>query len=202
MAYLNLLASVSEEQVKALSENDSALLRPSMILGVSHLVGYWIEVQPLGKLLGEALDGGKKINEKLWHPFRTPHYHDPAGVRLLHRSIAAAWDEALAGPENEMVKGFRFDIERVLKVFTHAAERGECIVSTLNEPADEERASRTKNIFASGPTDAPGIAVGENWGWPWELSLSVGGAVAVGVFGLCYWRYRRSRKRDDQGDQP
>jgi hypothetical protein len=77
MAYLNILGSVSERRVLALQRGVTALLRPSLVVRVSHLVAYWVEVQPLGRLLGEALDGGEKLGEAWWHPLRDPIFHRP-----------------------------------------------------------------------------------------------------------------------------
>ena len=90
MAYNNLFASVSGTEVARLREDASVLLRPSKISGVSHLLATWVEVQPLGKLLQRALDGGDVIRPELWHPFRPPLVHDPAVVAELAEQVAVA----------------------------------------------------------------------------------------------------------------
>ncbi len=143
MAYLNFLVSVSEQQVQALRKDSAKLLRPSLVAAVSHLVGYWVEIQPLGGLLGQALDGGAKINDRLWHPLREPVFHDPEQVRALHQGLADAWQNA-RGPQSERDdwEWYRREIGQVLRAFRHASDRGECIISALQPPTDAERVRR------------------------------------------------------------
>ena len=72
MAYFNLLASVPEKDVERLRADPAFLLRPTLVSGASHLLAYWIQIQPLGGLLARALDGGEVIRPELWHPLRPP----------------------------------------------------------------------------------------------------------------------------------
>ena len=44
MAYLNLRASVTEPEVEALRRDASVLLKPSLLVGVSHLIGLGLPV--------------------------------------------------------------------------------------------------------------------------------------------------------------
>jgi hypothetical protein len=209
MAYLNLLASVPERQVVRLQRDPAALLRPSLEATASHVVAYWVRVQPLGELLGEALDGGEKLGEAFWHPLRDPVFHRPPKVRQLSRQIADAWGRAKAAPQEEWgpySRDYPYDIREVLRAFTHAADRAECIVSALPPPADAERARRVLMPFAQGEPasdrpeeegDAPSTGGPREAGTRWP-TLSVvaaigpaAGAVVLGGLGLCYWRYRR-----------
>jgi hypothetical protein len=73
------------------------LLRPSLLVGVSHILAHAIEVQPLGKLLGQAIDGSETINDKLWHPFGGPGYHRPSKVEGLAKKLASAWQASGCG---------------------------------------------------------------------------------------------------------
>lgn len=74
MAYGNYLASVSENEITNLAAQPTELLDAHKIEIVSHLVAYWVKVQPLGRVLGEAIDGGNVLSEALWHPLRRPKY--------------------------------------------------------------------------------------------------------------------------------
>jgi hypothetical protein len=58
MAYLNLLASVPEPEVERLRRDPTFVVTPTLVTGASHLLAYWVQTQPLGSLLGQALDGG------------------------------------------------------------------------------------------------------------------------------------------------
>jgi hypothetical protein len=65
VAYLNLLAAVPESEVERLRVDPASVVTPSMLLGVSHLLAYWVRAQPLGGLLGRALDGGQLVHAEL-----------------------------------------------------------------------------------------------------------------------------------------
>lgn len=81
MAYFTLMASVAEAEVDALRQDLSLALHPSRVSGASHLLSYWVKVQPLGQLLNEAVDGGELLHGDLWHPLRPPMFHLPPKVR-------------------------------------------------------------------------------------------------------------------------
>jgi hypothetical protein len=147
LAYFNLLASVPESDVERLRRDGSALLQPSLVLGASHLLASWVQVQPLGGLLRRALDGGEPMLTGLWHPLRPPLVHRPAAVQELARLIDAAWAGALRTaplPDNDWLV---VEVDRLLRLFRHAAGAGECVVSALDAPADQERARRVRPLW-------------------------------------------------------
>jgi hypothetical protein len=147
LAYFNLLASVPEPDVERLRRDASALLRPSFVLGASHLLASWVQVQPLGGLLRRALDGGERVRAELWHPLRPPLVHLPADVQELARQIDAAWAEALGGPPLSDGDWLAVEVGRLLRLFRHAAGAAECVVSALDRPADEGRARRVQPLW-------------------------------------------------------
>jgi hypothetical protein len=142
MAYVNYLASVTEVQVASVVADPSITIDAAMLEYVSHLVAYWVKVQPLGRLLGEAIDGGTILSDSLWHPFRSPLYHPPLRVSALNDELSKAWIEILRDHPTREIDWFRIEIEKVLKLFQHAAERGHCVLSAMESPMDAERASR------------------------------------------------------------
>jgi len=146
MAYANLLAAVTPEQVTTFRSDGKNLLRPSHVVSVSHLIGMrgWVEAQPLQSLLSRALDGGELLAAWLWHPLRAPVYHTPESVRDLSAALAQTWDGILAEyslPESDW---YRVEIGNAVALFSHAAERSEGIVSILQPPYDAERACRVQ----------------------------------------------------------
>jgi hypothetical protein len=141
MAYGNFLASVSLEEIEKLRNTPSYMLNVDVLEQVSHLVGYWVKVQPLGELLGQALDGGEIVSASLHHPLRSPTFHTPGAAEALQRKLAQAWTasyESVTSPEMEW---FRIEIEKVLGVFDAAVSHGHGVISVLEPPMDEERAS-------------------------------------------------------------
>ena len=149
MAYLTYLASVPQAEIVALKADPAPLLTPSLTVAVSHLIAYWVQVQPLGQLLGQAIDGGTVINSALQHPLRDPCYHELLVVNSLYAKLGEAWQQATAMESVAEDDWYRIEIEKVLRVFRHAAEHGECVVSVLQAPADEERADRVRIPFAT-----------------------------------------------------
>jgi hypothetical protein len=150
VAYLNYLASVSFPDVATLQADPTFLLRTSKAVGVSHLIGYWVQVQPLGSLLGDAIDGGVSLNDSFWHPLRPPSYHSPEKVQSLHTRLSESWQHTLESmPELPQDDWYRLEIEKVLRLFRHAAEHGECVVRVLEPLADPERGDRVHLPFAA-----------------------------------------------------
>src|SRR5438046_1596143 len=90
------MASVAEAEVDALRQDSSLVLHPSLVSGASHLLSYWVKVQPLGQLLNEAVDGGELLHDELWHPLRPPMFHRPIQVQSLAEQIEAAWESVKA----------------------------------------------------------------------------------------------------------
>jgi hypothetical protein len=144
MAYFNLLAAVAEAEVDALRMAPIGFLRPSLVSMASHLLSSWVQVEPLGQLLRQALDGGELLHSKFWHPLRPPVFHRPPTVQTLTEQITAAWQEVRRDEPPEDEDWLAAEIGRLLRVYRHAAEAGECVVSALDLPADEERASRVR----------------------------------------------------------
>lgn len=159
MAYLNLLASVPEPDVERLRRDPSFAVTPSLVLGASHLLGYWVHAQPLGDLLGRALDGGQPLHDDFWHPLRPPGYHPPSVVMELSQAIGDAWQAALVGQPSPDKDWLEFEVGRLLRVFRHAVAFGECIVSALDLPADAKRAGRVQLPWSPRWDAWPGAAV-------------------------------------------
>jgi hypothetical protein len=197
MAYMNSLYSVTERRVQAYRRDAAARLRPSLVVSVSHLVGYWVESQPLGSLLGEALDGGEPLSERLTHPFRAPVLHTPGQVQALYRRLADAWQNP-RGPEVKEA-WYRREISEVLRAFRHASGRSECIVSAVHEITESRRelpfvsAEDASDEEVADPQECVGLKCGDLAGWPVIGTVTVG--VMLGVLSLCYWRYRRLEKQ-------
>ena len=188
MAYLNLLMSVPTSELNALCEDSSYTAKYTELTAVSHLLAYWIKIQPLGELLGTAIDGGELINDELWHPLRKPAFHSSEDVVKLHEQIAAEWNRIPADKQTtEPFDYFGPEIEKLLSVFKRAATNGECIVSILEPPADKERADRVKFPFEHVADIKAGSRVSPLW--------FVGGGVVSVAIGICAWRYRRFAKK-------
>ena len=154
MAYGNYLGAVTEEDIASLRANASTVVEPRHLVGVSHLVAYWIRAEPLGPLLNEALDGGSRVNEQVWHLLRAPTLHDPEAARALAVRLEQAWYRQ-ASELQGLEAGLAGDIERVLEVFRHAAQHGLYILSALDWPLDEDGASRVQFPFAG--VERPGV---------------------------------------------
>ncbi len=148
MAYGNYIASVPFAEVAEYRRDRSRPLRPTRLENVSHLVAYWVRAQPVGQLLGQTLDGGEPLAADLYHPLRPPVVHPPEAVRRLLPALRQALQAATAaGPVRE-VEWFRPEIDNLLALFQHAADRGEAVVSALEPPMDEERAAKVVLPFA------------------------------------------------------
>ena len=144
MAYFTLMASVAEAEVDAFRQDPSLDLRPTLVSGASHLLSYWVKVEPLGQLLNEAIDGGELLQGELWHPLRPPMFHRPSKVRSLAEHIEAAWDSVKADMPQDDGGWLVAEISRMLRVYRHAATVGECVITALDLPGDEERARRVR----------------------------------------------------------
>jgi hypothetical protein len=83
LAYFTLMASVAEIEIDEFRQDLSLVLHPSLVCGVSHLLSYWVKVQPLAQLLNKAVEGGELLHGELWHPLRPPMVHRPPKVRSL-----------------------------------------------------------------------------------------------------------------------
>ena len=144
MAYATLIASTPLDAVATYREGSSTL-DTSNAIRVSHLLAYWVQIQPLGQVLGECIDGGEVLAERLWHPLRPPLLHLPKSVNQLAGDLAKAWRQAIVEHgEVDDDEFFRPQITNLLALFQHAAVHGEAVVSFLDSPADLERARRVE----------------------------------------------------------
>jgi hypothetical protein len=102
--------------------------------------------QPLGALLRDAIDGGDAVSPDLWHPLRPPAVHTSAAVHEFYPRLVAAYGDSL-GSAPEPVRSddwYRIEIEKVLKVFERAFQSGQAVISCLEPPVGEKRASRVR----------------------------------------------------------
>ena|SRR5690348_2147499 len=148
MAYGNYLATVSEQEVLTLRKEPDHLLKTGSIAKVSHLIAYWIDVQPLGQLLNEALDGGEVLSPHLWHPLRKPTFHSPERASHLFKQLRKVWNEAVQRNALGQAAMFRQEIERLLEIFREADRLGQGVASVLEPPMDNERAGKVRIPFA------------------------------------------------------
>ena len=143
MAYGNYLASVADAQVQEYRSGCREVLSPSKVVICSHLIAHSVRRQPLGHLLGEVLDGGAALADRLWHPLRAPTYHRPEEAASLFSRITEAWvaliDRPKAPPDGDW---YREEIAHVLDILAYATKRNEGVVSILEPPMDAERACR------------------------------------------------------------
>lgn len=165
MAYLTLIASVAEEQIDALRLDSTVVLFPTMIKGVSHLLSYWIKEQPLGYLLGTAIDGGEQLSPDLWHPLRPPMVHRPTFVARLADDLSAAWTSVQQSSTFED-EWLAFEMQRLLTVMDHAAQTNECLVTALDAPGDLDRAQYVRIPWVQGP-----VPPFPNSSWDWWKRL-------------------------------
>jgi hypothetical protein len=147
LAYLTLMASVAESQVDAFRQDPALDLHSRMVAWASHLLSYCVTLQPLGQLLNDAVDGGGLLHADLWHPLRAPMFHRPMKVRTLAAQIDVAWASARAEIPQDDGGWLVGEVGRLSRLFHHAATAGDCVVTALNPPSDEERARRVRIPF-------------------------------------------------------
>lgn len=145
MAYGTIVASVSEESVSAYRADARTVLDTSMSVFVSHLLAYWIQVEPFGSTLGKCIDGGEELAPRLWHPLRVPLVHSPDAVADLANELERAWNETqqkhVAVEDNDFCGP---QITNLVKLFVYATANDECVVTFLDRPSDGERASKVE----------------------------------------------------------
>lgn len=134
VAYLNLLFSIPGERVSECTSWDLLRSMATYSVGCSHLIAYWAQFEPLNEVLSRALDGGLVLNSRWKHKLRVPTYHNPAEVTELAGAVANIWQQAIAKYE-ELANDdwWRIEIEKCLALFQHAANRGEAVVSILEQ---------------------------------------------------------------------
>ena len=141
--YSCILAAVEQRQVEEYKSDRCTSFAPSKTVSCSHLIAYSVSVQPLGQLLGEALDGGERLRDDLWHPLRFPIIHQSAAVRQLQPKLADAWEQIVR--EKGMPEPgdwYWNEIAKVLDLFNHAKAHEMCVLRFLQPPFDQERAKR------------------------------------------------------------
>ena len=139
------MAAVPPEEIDEYRRSGrSRLLVTTDLFTCSHGVAYWVTVQPLGRLLGEAIDGGETLRSDLWHPLRPPIVVEPAEVRQRLVKLEEAFSKYLdeLGLTESSEDWYVHEIGHVLGVYRLAAASGAAVVSVIQPPWDEERASR------------------------------------------------------------
>jgi hypothetical protein len=152
VAYLMTIASAPLDEVQRLIANPSHIIRPTRFEFVSHYLAYSVQIQPLGKTIGLALDGGELIHPDLWHPFRPPLVHFAAAVQDLHQRLQHLWAVELAEHEIADDDWYGVEISKLLSVLGYASNANECLVSALHPPADIKRANRVRMPLATHAT--------------------------------------------------
>jgi len=143
VAYLTFVAAVPEVQIAAIRSDATYVLSPTLIKGVSHVVSYWIQVQPLGQILQTVIDGGDCLNNDFWHPLRAPMLHLSITVPQLTESLKKAWTD-VNDNGTEQDEWLASEMDRLLTVMNHGVETGACIVTALDLPGDYDRARRVR----------------------------------------------------------
>jgi hypothetical protein len=145
MAYGLYIAAVDPRELEDLRAGVTSALRTRAVIGMTHLVVYWTKEQLLGETLRRIVDEGSPLGEEFWHPFRPPIVHAQDQVATLDLSLRSAW-QALPG-ETQAAHMFKNEIGEILRLLSAAARDGSALVSVLEPPADEERASRVRCPF-------------------------------------------------------
>ena len=100
-----------------------------------------MQLQPLGRILGEVIDGGEILRQNLEHPFRMPLVHDSSGIKVSYQKLQGAWESVKASYPIEPDDWYDEQIESVLSIFAWASERGEAVVTALGMKSDSESAN-------------------------------------------------------------
>lgn len=143
MAYMTLVAAVPQQQIDAIRDDERIMLTPTLVTGVSHLLGYWIQLQPLGGLLARTINGGELLNATFWHPLRPPMFHRPDQVASIACELEQEWATIRRNPgfHDEWLE---LEMERLITVLTHARYNASAVVTALGPTADQKRAERIR----------------------------------------------------------
>ncbi len=165
MAYLTLIAAVPLDEIDLIRDDEQTILSPTMMKGVSHLLGYWIELQPLGSLLALAIDGGELLHEKFWHPLRPPMVHSPADVKFFTDELVREWETVRENPDfhDDWLEA---EMTRLIAVLTHACDNESAVVTALDLPGDRERAERIRIPWQ--PYSQKHGSAYRRWWLPWS----------------------------------
>lgn len=131
MAYLSILYSAPLEEIEAFRNNSSKTISKSKNVNVSHLIAESKTLGKLGQILWEALDNDAFLDPgtKQKRKNSLGLCHSPDEVKRIFFKLSDAW--------TEYSKTVEFDdwsieqINLVLDIFEHAANRDECIAVGL-----------------------------------------------------------------------
>ena len=112
-------------------------------------MAYWVQVQPLGALLGRAIDGGEPLDTNLWHSFRPPVFHRAAAVQEIYAELKRVWDSTQQELPLSEDDWYGMQIKEIVGLFGWAESRQEAVVSILSLPFDNERAPNTPGYHTS-----------------------------------------------------
>jgi hypothetical protein len=151
VAYMTYLAAVSAPEMDAYREGEQASVG-SMVVGVSHVIASWV-VQPLGKILAEAIDDGEPVSVDAWHPLRAPVWVAPSEVAMRANALSQEWAlVSSSGGAGDPSDWYHQEIQKVVDLYQHAAAAGSGVVSCLEAPHDRQRARSTTLVpFAVTP---------------------------------------------------
>lgn len=142
MTYTANLASVASAAIdRYRSGSTSDALAVSRVEACPHDLSE-IDLQPLGRVLAEAIDIGQPLRNDGWHPLRAPVVADPETVMARAMKLEDAWRQAEPELGGMMADVLGPSINRVRELYAHAAARNESVVSFLSAPDDPEKASR------------------------------------------------------------
>lgn len=99
------------------------MLRPLLVQGGLDRVSYWVQVQPLGQILNNIIDGGETLQPELWYHFRSPGVHEADQVLQLTESLESALREISmeALPDGDWLS---MEVARLLVALQGAVEAG------------------------------------------------------------------------------
>lgn len=134
MAYLNHLYTVPSHHLERCRSWSDIQTFSSKVVGCSHLIGYWLEFEPLRNALGQALDGGSVLSSRWRHQFRAPIVHTSKEVLDILALLEDAWAKAkVEHGELAADDGWRIEVEKCLGLFRHAAGHRQAVISILEQ---------------------------------------------------------------------
>jgi hypothetical protein len=143
MAHSILLSSVADEQVIAAREGRRSTLEAGLSISCSHLLTSWVRPDDLRKVLRQAIDGGEILGTNLPHAFRPPLWHPSTSTSEIESKLRKVWNEQqeMAGSVDPS-DWYVVEIGKVVKLFGHAANSHNGVVSFVELVAVDEHARR------------------------------------------------------------
>lgn len=137
--YLNLLDTYLQEK----SQGPRPYLQPEKIIDTSHYYASAGTGNPeLDEPLYELFDGGKKLHESFWHPYRPPMIHSVLETEVVISRFLDAWSKHKETLDEEDLKYWLMDLESTLELL-HFIQKGSYQLMTfMDRPFDKERADR------------------------------------------------------------